>query len=353
VRVDGSIASRSLWLSEAGEAEIVISCRVRLARNLAEQKFPGWADETDRRTVCRELCSALTHVECLTNPRVIDMSAVGEVDKAVLLERRLISHELSQKGAGSALVLAEEQGIAAMINEEDHLRLQAIVPGMDLGTVWDRASRVDTALESRVRYAFSHRIGYLTACPSNVGTGLRASVMMHLSGLKLTNDLDGTLNGVEKLGFAVRGVMGEGTDAHGDLFQLSNMGTLGRTETDTIGSLAELVGEVVTHERNARARLMEDRRCDVLDYVGRALGVLTHARILSSHEAIDLLSALRLGIELGMVRHLTVARVNEMLLLTQPGHLQKMAGQDLDSATRDQVRADLMRRRLRQASLAG
>jgi len=289
----------------------------------------------------------------LTNPRVIDMASLSEVDKAVLLERRLISPELVQKGIGSALVLAEEEGIAAMINEEDHLRLQAIVPGMDLSSVWERASRLDTAVESYVRYAFSHRLGYLTACPSNVGTGLRASVMMHLSGLKLTNDLDGTLNGVEKLGFVVRGVMGEGTDAHGDLFQLSNMGTLGRTEADTIGSLRDLVVEVVGHERNARARLMEDRRCDVLDYVGRALGVLTHARILSSHEAIDLLSALRLGIELGMVRHLTVARVNELLLLSQPGHLQKLEGRDLDSASRDQVRADLMRRRLRQTSLAG
>jgi protein arginine kinase len=281
------------------------------------------------------------------------MESVGEIDRAVLLERHVISRELAEKGEGSALVLAEEEGIAVMVNEEDHLRLQAIAPGMDLHSVWDRIDKVDSALECRVPYAFSHTVGYLTACPSNVGTALRASVMLHLSGLKLTNDLDGVLNGVEKLGYAVRGLMGEGTDASGNLFQISNQGTLGQTEKAILDGLTALVDEVAGHERNARARLLEDRREDVLDHVARAYGVLMNARVLPSSEAIELLCALRLGVELGLVRHMPAPRVHELLLLTQPGHLQKMTGSVLDPETRDVVRATLVRRRMRGALLAG
>lgn len=298
------------------------------------------------------LCRIFSELPGLTHPRIIRMESIEDVDRSVLLERHVISRELFERVDGSALVLAEEEGVAIMVNEEDHLRLQAIAPGMDLKTVWSRIDRLDTALESRVPYAFSHTLGYLTACPSNVGTALRASVMLHLSGLKLTSDLDGVLNGVEKLGYAVRGLMGEGTDASGNLFQISNQGTLGQDEKSILSGLATLVGEVVEHERNARARLMEDRRNDVMDHVARAYGMLVHARVLPSNEAIELLCALRLGVELGLVRHMPASRVHELLLLTQPGHLQKMAGSVLDPEMRDVVRATLVRRRMRHAVLA-
>jgi protein arginine kinase len=353
MRTQGETRNCEIWIQQPSVDEIAISSRVRLARNLLGHSFPGWADRNERREVCDTLCRAFADMPCLTHPRIIRMESVEDVDRAVLLEKRVISRELFEKGDGSALVLAEEEGIAVMVNEEDHLRLQAIAPGMDLGAVWDRIDKVDSALDGRVPYAFSSTLGYLTACPSNVGTALRASVMLHLSGLKLTNDLDGVLNGVEKLGYAVRGLMGEGTDASGNLFQISNQGTLGQTEQTIIDGLTGLVEEVVRHERNARTRLMEGRRDDVLDHVARAYGVLLNARILPSGEAIELLCALRLGVELGLVRHMPAERVHELLLLTQPGHLQKMAGSALGPEARDVVRATLVRRRVRYAVLAG
>lgn len=353
MRTQGETRNCEIWIHDGAADEIAISSRVRLARNLSDHAFPGWADIRARRAVCDVLCSALSEMRCLTHPRVIRMESVEDVDRAVLMERRVISRELAEKGDGSALVLAEKEGIAVMVNEEDHLRLQAIAPGMDLHAVWDRVNKVDSELEGRVRYAFSHVLGYLTACPSNVGTGLRASVMLHLSGLKLTNDLDGVLNGVEKLGYAVRGIMGEGTDASGNLFQLSNQGTLGQTENGLLDGLTGLVEEVVRHERNARARLMEDRRDDVMDHVARAYGVLMNARILPSSEAIELLCALKLGVELGLVRRMPAGQVHELLLLTQPGHLQKMEGTGLAPEARDVVRATLVRRRMRYAVLSG
>lgn len=342
-----------IWAPDGAVDEIAISSRVRLARNLRGHPFPGWADTNARRSVCEFLCQAIGETACLTHPRIIRMEAIEEVDRSVLQERHVISRELVERCEGSALVLSEDDGIAVMVNEEDHLRLQAIASGMDLCAVWERVDRLDTALEARVPYAFSKTLGYLTACPSNVGTALRASVMLHLSGLKLTNDLDGVLNGVEKLGYAVRGIMGEGTDASGNLYQISNQGTLGQTEQGILDGLAALVNEVVEHERNARARLMEDRHNDVLDHVARAYGTLLHARVLPSGEAIELLCALRLGVELGLVRHMTASRVHELLLLTQPGHLQKMSGSVLDPETRDVVRATLVRRRVRSAALTG
>lgn len=353
MRAQGETKSCEIWISETSADEIAISSRVRLARNLRDHSFPAWADANERREVCDTLCRLLTELPGLLNSRAIRMESVEEIERAVLLERHLISRELFEKGEGSALVLDETDGIAVMVNEEDHLRLQAIAPGADLQAVWSRVDRVDSALEGRVSYAFSHRLGYLTACPSNVGTALRASVMLHLSGLKLTSDLDGVLNGAEKLGFAVRGLMGEGTDASGNLFQISNQGTLGQTEKDVLDALAGLVEEVVGHERNARARLMDDRRSDVMDHVARAYGLLMNARVLPSSEAIELLCALRLGVELGLVRHMPSVRVHELLLITQPGHLQKMAGNALDPETRDVVRASLVRRRMRGAVIAG
>jgi protein arginine kinase len=353
VRAQGETRASEIWVSEAAADEIAISSRVRLARNLRGHPFPGWADIGARRAVCEALCRALADIPCLTHPRVISMESIEEVDRSVLLERHVISRELVERHEGSALVLAEDEGIAVMVNEEDHLRLQAISPGMDLQSAWERVDGLDTLLERRVPYAFSHTLGYLTACPSNVGTALRASVMLHLSGLKLTNDLDGVLNGVEKLGYAVRGIMGEGTDANGNLFQISNHGTLGQSEQNILKGLSALVAEVATHERNARARLMEDRCNDVMDHVGRAYGTLLHARVLPSSEAIELLCALRLGVELGLVRNMTAGRVHELLLLTQPGHLQKMAGGTLDPETRDVVRATMLRKRVRIATLNG
>ncbi len=350
--VETSVKHRSLWLSSTDDSGVVISSRVRLARNLLDFPFPGWADDKTRQQVLEVISPAFAGLKSLPKPLMVDVGRIDEIDRLILAERHLISNELAEKNAGAGLVVAEDEGIAIMINEEDHLRLQAMAPGLDLVNVWRRIDAVDSELEERLPFAYSHTLGYLSACPSNVGTGMRASVMLHLGGLRLTGDIDGVICGLERLGFAVRGLMGEGTEASGDLFQVSNQGTLGGAEEAIIDRLLEIVDEVVRHEVNARMRVLESRREYLLDYVGRAYGVLMHARVLSSREAVDFLSAMRLGVELGLVKHLTVMRINETMLMTQPGHLQRLAGAPLASEDRDLVRAGMVRRKLRGVAMA-
>ncbi len=279
------------------------------------------------------------------------MGALSPVDKEMLKERHLISSELAEKGTGSGLITDRTHGLAVMINEEDHLRMQVIRPGMNLTGAWERLLQVDRELDAQIPYAYSKRLGYLTSCPSNIGTGLRASVMMHLSGLKLTGDIDQTIKGLDKIGLAVRGLFGEGTEASGNMFQISNQFTLGRDEEWIVGHMVGIVQELAMHEQNARQRVMENRRTLVLDHIGRALGLLHHARMLNSSEAIDQLSALRLGVELGVVRNLTIERINEIILLAQPGHLQKTMRRGLQPEERDEVRAQVVKEHLKNVKL--
>jgi len=229
--------------------------------------------------------------------------------------------------------------------------LQAITPGMHLAEIWQKLNTVDTEIERHVPYAFDERLGYLTACPSNVGTGLRASIMLHLSGLKLMDEIQAVINGLEKIGLAVRGLLGEGTEASGNMFQISNQSTLGQSEEAIVSQLTRVAKDLVNHEKHARARLFQQKRTFLVDQVGRAIGIGLHARILSSREVIDLLSALRLGIDFGFITNLKTRQINEIMLLTQPGHLQKMLNRILGPEERDQVRAELLRDRLKQVKL--
>lgn len=349
--IDDLVKSPGSWLSMAQDTGIVISSRVRLARNVKDVAFPGWAGEDECIRLCSDLLRIFEKVPSVIDPMFLDMGSLKPVDKEVLKERHLISNELAEKGAGSGLLVAKDERIAVMINEEDHIRLQAISPGMNLPAVWKMVNSVDSELENHIVYAFSPRFGYLTACPSNVGTGLRASVMMHLSGLSLMNEIKPVINGLNKIGLAVRGLLGEGTEAYGNMFQISNQATLGESEDAIIGRLVQVVNEVVRHEQNARARLMEGKKTYMLDQIGRAFGVLLHARVLPSKEAVDLLSGLRLGVEFSVVKNLSVAHINEIMLLTQPGHLQKIAGKNLGPEERDQVRARIVREKLKNVKL--
>lgn len=346
--VDDLIKRPGSWLSGGSDVGIVISSRVRLARNIRGVSFPGWAKEEECKLMCERVREALSEIDVLKDCLFFDISSLDQVDRDVLKERHLISNEFAEKGAGSALVVAENEHIAIMINEEDHLRLQAISPGRNLKAIWKNINDVDTALEESLDYAFSRQLGYLTACPSNVGTGLRASVMMHLSGLRLMDEIGPVVKGLEKMGFAVRGLLGEGSEAYGNMFQISNQSTLGETEDSIIEQLIEITDELAMHEKNARSRLMECRKPQILDQIGRAYGILTNAHVLPSREAVDLLSGLRLGVEMGLVKNLTISQINEILLMTQPGHLQKIECKNLAPDERDQVRARMVSDRLKE-----
>ena len=302
--VDELVKNPGSWLSMRKDTGIAISSRVRLARNIRGGAFPGWAGEEERVGLCTQLQEALSGLSVMSAPTFLDMGSLNEMDKEILRERHLISTEMAERGRGSGVAISDDEGIAIMINEEDHLRLQAIAPGMQLIDTWERIDAVDSELEQSVEYAFADRLGYLTACPSNVGTGLRASVMLHLAGLRMLNEVEPVINGLERLGLTVRGLLGEGTEAHGNMFQVSNQQTLGASEHFIIENLIKTVNEVIQHEQNARWRILEKRQIHLSDMVSRARGILLNCRILASQEAVDMLSALRLGVELEMVGNL-------------------------------------------------
>lgn len=346
MRVEDLIERPGAWLSMGPESGVAISSRIRLARNLDGAAFPGWAGRDEAVRISDLVFEALGKIDVLQDALVLRVSQLDPIDRQILRERHLISNELVAKGEGSGLVVARDESIAVMINEEDHLRLQVISPGIALDRLWALIDQLDSSIEEQIKYSFRPDIGYLTACPTNVGTGLRASVMVHLPGLSLLNEVEPVIKGLGKIHLAVRGLLGEGTEASGNMFQISNQITLGESEADIIGRLSEVVEELIEHEQNARQRLMESRAIQVRDLVGRAHGILRQAHLLTSRETLDLLSGLRLGIELQLVKNADVKLINELMLLTQPGHLQRIMKQTISPEERDEVRARIVRERL-------
>jgi protein arginine kinase len=233
-----------------------------------------------------------------------------------------------------------------MVNEEDHIRLQVILSGLAMEKCWEYAHEIDSDLAKKVDYAYDKKFGHLTACPTNVGTGMRASILIHLPGLVLTRDIDNVINRISKVGLAVRGFYGEGTDVLGNLFQISNQTTLGRSEEEIIDSLAKITGQIIEYETNAQEKLMNDAADQIEDKVWRSYGILKHARLLNSGEVMNLLSALRLGVSLKLIDKITLRQINELLIITQPAHLQKLYGKEMDNEERDMIRAELIRERL-------
>ncbi len=344
--IDDLLKSPGAWLAVGTDTGPVISSRIRLARNLKTAAFPGWAGAEECDRIWNMLRPILSGLRNLTPAATIGMADLEELDKQILFERHLISREQAEKGKGSGLVLRDDERLSAMVNEEDHLRLQGMRPGLDLGGIWKQINELDSEIEQLVEYAFSAKLGYLTACPTNVGTGMRASVMLHLPGLVLMNEINPVIKGMGKIGLAVRGLWGEGTEAIGNMFQISNQMTLGETEEHLINNIEQIVQEIIEHEKNARTRLLERKETVVKDHVGRAYGILSHAHILTSKEALDLLSGLRLGVDLGILPSVERRIVDELLLLTQPGHLQKMEQRSLKPKERDRFRARLVREKL-------
>lgn len=344
--IDELIRQPSAWLAVGASDGPVVSSRIRLARNVKDVAFPGWAGAEECDRLWARLEPVLVQLPAFQPATAVAMGSLDELGKQILFERHLISRDHAEKDKGSGLVFREDECLSVMVNEEDHLRLQGMRPGLSLRAIWEEVNRLDTEIESCVDYAFSPKLGYLTACPTNVGTGMRASVMLHLPGLVLMNEMNPVIKGMGKIGIAVRGLWGEGTEATGNMFQISNQMTLGETEEQIVGVIDQIVQELIEHERNARERLLERRETVLRDHVGRALGILSHAHILTSKEALDLLSGLRLGIDLGILKGVRREVVDELMLLTQPGHLQKLVSKNLKPKERDRYRARLVRERL-------
>jgi protein arginine kinase len=326
---------------------IVMSSRVRLARNLRDFAFPGWAKKPERVKILEAILPAVSALPEMSDSFAEAMDNLTALDKQVLVERHLISREHAAKNVGSGLVLNREESFCVMINEEDHLRMQALRPGFQIREAWNAIDRLDSALEKKLNYAFDNELGYLTACPTNLGTGIRVSAMLHLPGLVLAEQINPIIQSVNKLGLAVRGLYGEGTEALGNIFQVSNQMTLGESETAIVERLEKVLSQIIEHEENARQTLLEKKKKVVFNHVGRAYGLLANAHSISSKETMNLLSLLRLGIDLGSFPGTGRALVDELFLTTQPAHLQKQVSDKLSAEERDLIRADMVRERLK------
>lgn len=329
------------------ENKVIISSRVRLARNLKNFAFPGWATKQDRIRAMELIRPAVENLPQMQNGFSASMEELSALDKQLLVERHLISREHAAKAAGSAVVISKMEVFSVMINEEDHLRMQAILPGFQLEEAYNKIDEVDNLLEKQLDYAFSPKLGYLTACPTNVGTGIRVSAMLHLPGLVLAEQINQIIQAVNKLGLAVRGLYGEGTDALGNIFQVSNQQTLGEEEARIVERLQKVVAQIVEHENNARELLLEKQKRVILNHIGRAYGILANAYSISSKEAMNLLSLFRLGIDYGFFPDATRALSDELFLICQPAHLQKLYPNTNEAEERDIVRADILRNRLK------
>ena len=329
---------------------IVLSSRVRLARNLKGIPFPGWAKKPDRVKTLELIRPAVLSLPQMADAFAESMDNFSLLEKNLLVERHLISREHAAKGVGSGLVLNREETFCVMINEEDHLRMQALRPGLQLKQAWTAIDQFDSKLDQKLDYAFTTELGYLTACPTNLGTGIRVSAMLHLPGLVLGEQINQIIQAVNKLGLAVRGLYGEGTEALGNVFQVSNQMTLGEAENEIVDRLNKVLLQIIEHEENARAVLMEKKPKMVYNHIGRAYGILANAHSISSKETMNLLSLMRLGADLGIFPDLDRALVDELFITTQPAHLQKQYSEKLNAEERDLIRADMVRERLRSVS---
>jgi protein arginine kinase len=329
---------------------IVMSSRVRLARNLKGAAYPGWAKKPERIKVMETIRPAVESLPEMKDAFSEAMDNLGALDKQILVERHLISREHAAKSSGSGLVLNREETFCVMINEEDHLRMQALRPGLQLREAWSAIDNFDSALEKKLDYAFSNDLGYLTACPTNLGTGIRVSAMLHLPGLVLAEQINPIIQSVNKLGLAVRGLYGEGTEALGNVFQVSNQMTLGESEATIVERLDKVLLQIIEHEENARQTLLEKKPKVVFNHIGRAYGILANAHSISSKETMNLLSLMRLGVDLGLFPEVNRSLVDELFIVTQPAHLQKQFSDKLSAEERDLLRSDMVRERLKNVS---
>ncbi|MHC4712163.1 MAG: protein arginine kinase [Planctomycetota bacterium] len=335
------------WLKGEGpEKDIVVSSRLRLARNLSAHNFLSRASREELESIESSVGRYLRETDGRFAELYFRMKDLAEIDRYILVERHLISREHSLAEPGRAVAATADERLCVMINEEDHLRIQVLRSGLRLDEAWREADEFDNRLSEHFAYAYGAKWGYLTACPTNVGTGMRVSVMLHLPALVMTREIEKLFRAIAKINLAVRGLYGEGTQAYGDLYQVSNQASLGKSEGQIIENLSSVVASVISYERKAREKILSDNRVKVEDRLWRALGMLKNAKVLTSEEMMHLLSAVRLGATTGLLPVHDGLLLNQLFLLTQPAHLQKVVGRVLPPESRDIERARLIREKL-------
>jgi protein arginine kinase len=350
MNLDSLLPNLGEWLRGTGpESDVVVSTRIRLARNLAAYPFTNRANHTQKAEIVHKTRDVIAKAELQFPLEYHDVPSMPALDRQFLVERQLISRELAAVLDGPRGVAFDaKESVSVMVNEEDHLRLQVLRSGFAMEEAWSDIDKLDDALETRLSYAFHPQFGYLTACPTNVGTGLRASVMLHLPALGLTKQIEKVFRALQKINLAVRGLHGEGSRAFGDLYQISNQVTLGKSELKILGEIREVIQTILQYERQARTALMKERRQAEQDRVARALGTLGSATMITAEETMELLSVVRLGIHLRLIDDVPATSVNQLFIQTQAAHLQKLVGHSLDGEERNAARAKYLKTRLRE-----
>jgi len=334
------------WMSMPGpENDIVLTSRIRLARNIDRMQFPNWADDEKRIEILNRVKKVFGYKN-LSNFKLYELSEVSEIDKRYLSEEYLISQELLEPKAGRAIVLRNDGQVCVMVNEEDHLRIQCLLPGLNIKKCYVEALGVEQLLEERLSFAFSEKIGFLTACPTNVGTALRASALLHLPAMVISQKITNLTTMLMKVGVVVRGAFGEGTNVAGNLFQISNYITLGKSEDEIIENISSIILNVIEKEKNARTILLNESREKIMDNASRAYGILTHAITLTYEEAIELLSMIRMGSDLGLIALSPDFNFNEIMVSIRSSHIAKMVGGELNEKQECSERANLIRSKL-------
>ena len=333
----------SQWMKGAGpEDDIVIGSRIRLARNIARIPFPAAANDQQAAHV-NELVRSVVESNAAFDLDYLSLVDMPKLERELLVEKHLISPQQAKDVKHKAVALSRDELMSIMVNEEDHLRIQSIYPGFQLQSAWEQCDQADDVFGEKLEYAFSTDLGYLTACPTNVGTGMRASVMLHLPALVMTKQMSRLVPAVNKLGMAVRGLYGEGTESVGDIYQISNQLTLGHSEKEIIQHLATVARQVIDQERGAREQLLKLGQAQLEDRCYRAYGILSQARLISSQEAMQLVSLVWLGVDLGLIKEVDARMPKSLVVLIRPAHLQKLIGRNMDAGERDVYRASLIR----------
>jgi len=345
--LDDLLNNTGEWIRCTGPvSDIVMSSRVRLARNLANYPFAHWASKKEQEAILAAAKESTLSVKKLKDSMFVEIGKLDPIDKQFLVERHLMSKEHMIDAENKGLCVGQDEIISIMINEEDHLRIQVMKSGFNLKEAWQIIDDMDTELGNLLDFAYSVDFGYLTACPTNAGTGMRASVMLHLPSLVMTKQIGKVLQAITKLGLTARGLYGEGTEASGNFFQISNQVSLGHKEEDIIDNIERIIKQIVDHEQSARETLLLQNREALEDRIWRAYGTLKSAHIITSTETIDLLSLVRLGVDLGVIKQSDRALINELFVITQPAHLQKMERKKLGPNQRDVKRAEIIREKL-------
>lgn len=335
------------WLKGNGpNANIVISSRIRLARNLERIPFSHWANKSQKEEVLQQVKEAVAANNYTKGALFLQMADLNNLDKQFLIERHLISKEHVLRANNKAVVIGDREILSIMVNEEDHIRCQVMQSGFALEEAWQIISKIDEEFGRKLAFAYSAEWGYLTACPTNTGTGLRASVMLHLPALVMSKQINKVLQAITKLNLTARGFYGEGTEASGNFFQISNQVTLGHSEEDILDNIERIIKQVIGHEENARKALFEQDQARIEDRIWRAFATLKNAHIITSKEAIDLFSHVRLGVDMGVLKELNIQTVNKIFIIIQPAHLQKIVGKVLSPEERDVKRAEIIRQEL-------